>query len=518
MNDQSSYLDSERDLSRVRHLEQLEQILDQADVDKSDIILYGSSIMALCGIKPNNDLEFIPHPDSRSKFHELGKEMPNATIDEEGQIYFPGEVGALYKRNKFKMFDWDDYDLFEDDEVYIEYEGYKFLKLELLLSLKGVKRRQKDFEHMNMLEEQDLIGGQDWNWELVRRVPPWDRPESSSDSGGDLLEIGIHSVRNRGLLKTGLRIPSFLVSRLFNVDPGNSKPLRMIADVKNKWNLQNEIAEELETHYPAPDLLNRQFANGLFKRDDLIAAVLSIEDETPFEEYAAELEQISPSISPSGNINGGILQLANQWAEWEGTDANASTRLAFPIEVSSNNKLPDRGEEWAVDKFGPGSADMIRHRRQTLLANTGVYFYAILWPVAIEQHDEIEDWLSQHLEVVSSQELRLDNEIEDFARSVYSTDDRPFEWEKERKIKKISSDGDTVRVIAIRLSDPDFRSWDGPRLSNTIYTTKQDCRQEFQEKVDEYEYGALIHTTDNYVHNLHIASILTKFGAKMKYD
>ena len=76
MDNQSSYLQLERDLSRVRHLESLESILNRAGVGKSDIILYGSSIMALCGIRQNNDLEFIPHPEQRHKFEELAEEIP----------------------------------------------------------------------------------------------------------------------------------------------------------------------------------------------------------------------------------------------------------------------------------------------------------------------------------------------------------------------------------------------------------------------------------------------------------
>jgi len=208
MDSQLSYLQLERDLSRVRHLESLEYVLDQAGVEKSDIILYGSSIMALCGIRQNNDLEFIPHPEQRHKFQELVEEIPEAYINEQGQIFFPNDLHSSWP-DRFITFGFDDDELFNEERFYIVHDDYKFLKLELLLSIKGTLRRSKDFEDFLTLEQGGYIGGPEWNWDLVRRVPPWDRPETSSGSSQSIFELGIQSVRNKGILKTALRAPSF---------------------------------------------------------------------------------------------------------------------------------------------------------------------------------------------------------------------------------------------------------------------------------------------------------------------
>lgn len=512
MNDQSSYLQLDRDISQVRHLESLESILHQAAVDKSDIILYGSSIMALHGIRPNNDLEFIPHPEQRPKFEELAKNLPDAQINEQGQIFFPDDVHSSWP-DRFIMFGWDDATLFNNEQFYIEHNGYKFLKLELLLSIKGTLRRPKDFEDFELLEQGGYIGGPEWNWDLVRRVPPWDRPDTSSNANRNFLQLGIRSVKNRGVIATGLKAPRFLASKISNGDIKDSRTMRVIKQARKRWKLQPDVSQELETHYPAPDLLNRQFENGTFIRDDLIAAVLSVEGETPFEDYKKELDRSTPSISNGGAINGGILQLARRWAAWRSRSVCDSPKPTFPVSLMSTEQLPPKGREWTVDKFGLEPADNLNQHRQELLADAGVYFYAILWPVGVDHHDRIEQWLSQRLDIVSSQVLDLGTEIEAFANAVYASDQRPFEWEKKRKAKKIASDGSTVRVITIRLPDPDFRSWNGPRISDTIYNMKQNCRREFQQIVNDYEYGALIHTTDNYEHNLHISSILSSFSA-----
>jgi len=511
MDNQPSYLQLERDLSQVRHLESLESILNQAGVGKSDIILYGSSIMALCGIRQNNDLEFIPHPEQRHKFKELAEDIPEAYINEQGQIFFPTDVHSSWP-NRFIIFGFDDHKLFNEEQHYITHGGYKFLKLELLLSIKGTLRRSKDFEDFSMLEEGDYIGGPEWDWDLVRRVPPWDRPETSGSSNQSVFELGIQSVRNKGIIKTGLRVPPFLASRILNLDAQKTRVSTIAEGIKDDWKIEEDVSQELETHYPAPALLNRQFEDEIFTRDDLIAAVLSIEGKNQFKQYKNELDQDTPSISRDGHINGGILRLATQWAAWENAEFNGIPRLTFPVRVSSEDPLPPRGEQWVADKFKSESVEKISQRRQELLSNAGVYFYAILWPAGIDHHDEIEEWLSQRLDIVSSKEIDLGDDIEDFARAVYSTDQRPFEWEKARKAKKISSDGSTVRVITIRLPDPNFRSWNGPRISDTIYDIKQNCRREFQQRVTEYEYGALIHTTDNYEHNLHIANIVSSYS------
>lgn len=508
MGGQSSYLQLERDLSRVRHLDSLESILDKAGVDRSDIMLYGSSIMALCGIRQNDDLEFIPHPKHRKTFEKLAEDMSEAHINEKGQIFFPNNIHSSWP-DRFIMFGWDDTQLFDEDRFYIIHDGYKFLRLELLLSIKGTLRRPKDFEDFSMLEEGDYIGGPGWNWELVRRVPPWDRPETPSNS---ILELATHSIRERGVMKTGLRAPTFFATEFLNMNVDILGLSRIIRCAKEEWRLDSEISRELERHYPAPDLLNRQFEDGRFIRDDLIAAVLAVEGEEIFQSYRSNLTEPTPSITPDGSISEGLLEMANRLASWQTTDCDDLPQLTFPVGVNSENQLPPRGQQWAADTFGATGAERIIERRQELLANVGVYFYAILWPLGLNHHDEIESWLSERLDIVFSESLDLGDDIEDFAHAIYSTDKRPFEWEKIRKVKNTSSEGSTVRVVTIRIPNPNFRSWNGPRISDTIYEIKQECRREFQGSVEDYEYGALIHTTDNYQHNAHISRILTTYS------
>ncbi|AOV94440.1 hypothetical protein AQV86_00770 [Nanohaloarchaea archaeon SG9] len=503
------YLDSKPSLDRLNHLDLLKSVLKEAGVNKEDIMLYGSSITAIYGIKPNNDLEFIPHPDVRSNFLELAEENPDINKARNGQIHFPGEVKAVWEPGKFEPFGWSDEELFEDETCYIETKGYKFLKLELFVSLKAAKRRPKDFEHIDLLEEEDYIGGEDWNWELVHQLPPWERRERPPKS---LIEIGRDSIKQYGLFYTAARGPTYVASHL------GSKALQKIGAnneaVKDKLQTTGENLKpfiERNNQYQVPALLNDQFDDEEFERYDLVAAILYLEGKEEFKDFfEGEDYEEQISVTPKGRLNGGLLELANKLAEISEDETDLAT-IDISVKISRKPSISKRGRSWAENKFGPDRVELLENRKEELLENSGVYFYAMLWPSVRDYHDEIEAWIQDRIEVKESINLDLKENIHDYLESVYSVDARPSDWEKERKIKKIQSFGSEVSVLKLRVDNPDFWYEEDEPISNTVHSLKQKCRKEFQKRVENYEYGVITHFTDNYEHNAHNSKILDRY-------
>jgi len=503
MTPQSSYLQIERDIDRVRYLDRFESILEQSGVSTKDVVLYGSSIMALCGIRSNGDLEFIPHPEKRSKFVKLARELPEANINEKGQMFFPGEVHSS-SPDRFAMFGWDDKRIFGDERCYIEHGGYKFLKLELIVSQKAADRRPKDLDDLEMLEQERYIGGPDWNWDLVRRLPPWERPSKPT-----LWEQGKESLRSDGIVTTSVRVARHLGEEVL---PKYTNP------IQSRWEqysqqrkIKPEVANELTNHYPAADLLVRQLSTVGFTRDDLVAAILSLEGYSEFERFLTEFssDEDKVKITPGGQINGGIRAFATRWVNETNDNLQYNNNMTFPVEISLNKPLPARTGEWVSERFSRQAEELLIERRRELLKNSGALFYAILWPAVIDHFDDIEKWLGNRTEVVEVQQFELNDEFESFISSVYSVDERPMQWETEKKINELKSHGSTVRILTLQISEPDFRSWDGPRLSDRTHSLKMECRRTFQEIVSDYEYDVIIHTTDNYVQNRHLNKLLS---------
>lgn len=513
ISDGRSYLKSDWDINRVNNIDALESLLSEVDIKKNKIILYGSSIMALTGIRPNNDLEFIPKPEQRNDFRNFAQKDSKSRINDEGQMFFPKDIHSS-RPNRFKLFGWDDAKIFENSECYVECSGYKFLKLELIVSQKAADRRPKDLEDLRMLENNGYIGGPGWNWELVVRLPPWERPSKMS-----LWDQGIDSLKSDGLATTGVRLFNYLKTQKIEDN------ISSLSEVWNKFQVKRKLApgivNQLETHYPAPDLFIRQIntKNG-FERYDLIAAILYLEGEKRFQQYLEEERESTShiTITPNGRISGGIYQLAKKWKLYSDQDALQGSEITFPVEVTQDPPLPTRSDDWISDRFNSETINQLKQKRRDLLQNSGAVFYAVLWPAVENNFDEIEAWICDQVTVIHSYDFDLKCNLEEFIRSVYTVDERPMQWETEKKINELLSRGTNVRILKLQISDPQFRSWDGPRLSDRVHSLKMSCRRNFQSDVEDYEYDVIIHITDNYNQNSHFNTILTKLKEFDKSD
>ena len=498
------YMNLEPDINQVQHIEELDSILEKAGVNKEEVIIYGSSPMALYGIKENDDLEFIPHPKARRKFIELDREDTRMNA---AQIIFPNKIRSVYLEDRMARFGWSDEDLFENEDYFIEHEGYKFMKLELMVSLYAAKRRPKDLKKIQMLEEKGLIGGEGWDWNLVHHLPPWERPERPSKN---LLQIGRDSIKQYGLTHTLTNGPQYVVQyslskALEKIDTKNQAVRSKINDIEEKSRPYIKRKEQ----FSIPELLNKQFnEEGEFERYDLIATILYLEGEEGFEEFLETKGKIS--VTPHGRLNSGLSELASIIASNSKSDQGLADE-EIPVRVSTKNPIPAKTYNWAEEELDKNQLMRIEERKDELLDSSGSFFYAMLWPSVRQYHDEIENWLNERIDVVDTIDVDLGDKICDFLESVYAVDNRPDDWEKERKIVKIQSFGSKVRILKIRARDPDFWYENGEPISGKIHSLKQECRKEFQDKLERYEYGVITHFTDNYKHNVHNSKVVSKY-------
>ena len=131
---------------RVEHLEELETILDRLNINKSDIVLSGSEILAQLGIRKNNDLDIITRPEILKRNKDI---FPNSY---RWRINLSKNI-ELYRNHLF-FIGISDNDIFTR-HWYEKYNGYNMIPLEIAYLIKKKLKRDKDRLDIEMIESYD---------------------------------------------------------------------------------------------------------------------------------------------------------------------------------------------------------------------------------------------------------------------------------------------------------------------------------------------------------------------------
>lgn len=494
------------DVQKINHLEALEELLESCGVDKTEICLIGSAPLAVWGIRENRDIDFIATENARELFHLYANKQPDSRVDSDKKIFFSEEI-ELTRPNRLETIGLNDFEVINNHRNHYVLEGWKILRLEVAISRKYAHRRPKDFEDIERIESSGIIGSDHWDWDVPVIVAPWDRPPGKS-----LIQRGIHSLRTRGVIQTAQEALALFWE---NLPSSYTDPLAaQWHSKKQRRRFSAAILDEVELRYPIPNLLAKQYdSSGTFCRYDLVAAVIAHEesDDTVAEAWTAQIdtEQThSVSITPNGMIHSGLDGLARKIVERDGlSDPSTGT---VPVSVEDDDPLSPRTIEWVRDTFPQDTVDFIQKRKQTLLVETGTTFVAILWPGLREHFDDVESIIRSRVDVIQTDEYELENGLDSFITDIYSVDQRAADWRIKQKIHELRSYNPTIRVLTFKLSDPDFRPFERPRLSRTTHDLKYDIRQEYQEVLENYVYDVTVHITDNYTQNAHVATVLSR--------
>lgn len=136
----------------LRYLDELEDILEEYGIEKEDVCLVNSAILAVKDIRENRDLEFALKPS-----------VWESIIDNVEKFYYYNRHSKVIKfsenidcdRDLYRMFNIYDEDLF-NDKFSERYGKYRVIKPELLMASKIIWNREKDVEHQKIVKRSSL--------------------------------------------------------------------------------------------------------------------------------------------------------------------------------------------------------------------------------------------------------------------------------------------------------------------------------------------------------------------------
>lgn len=141
---------------RVRHFDELEYILNEYKINRNEICITGSTILACYGIRENRDLDFALYPKARARI--LEKYSEQIEVLPSGAINFSESIQSSCGR--YKRIGLLDEELFED--VYSTHMyGYRIAKIELEIVQKMKRNLEKDRRDLKRIDNYGSISGFD---------------------------------------------------------------------------------------------------------------------------------------------------------------------------------------------------------------------------------------------------------------------------------------------------------------------------------------------------------------------
>lgn len=507
----------ETDLSAVSYIREFGNTLENMSVDRHEVCLFGSTTLALYGLRSNHDIDFIATPSVREKIHQFARRDPNSKIIK-GVRTHVGEHFELLVPDRLDSppyeFNLDDETIIRDPEYHVSVDGFRFIRPELILSMKAAKRRPKDIKDIKRIQESGLTEMNQWNWEYVFVVPPWERRFTTQKSGvRGRIERSAPYRALEILLSQGPRAmfgktANFLKPKLQSFyRRSDLLPIALARTYYQGQRFKRTVTEDLEFRYPLPNLLGRQYdEDAQFERYNLVERLLDVEGAEAFTSVDTDSTLSSEVVvSPDGKLIAGVDVLAQKLTEWSDDLPIAAPKKTVPVNIARSEQ-PQLAtlDGWRDDEQ---LTERLRDRKRQLLRQSGTAFYAILWPKVRELFDEIEELVASNVSIIDEYEYEIP-EFEAFIRDVYDADKRNTDWFRDNKIAELQRFDPVVRVLVLEIPNPDFGIKSGHPVCNQGYDLKMSCRKEIQQLLDDYVYGTAIHVTDNFQHNAHFGHLL----------
>jgi len=455
----------------------LENYLKLNEISKEDICLVGSATLSLIGIRKHNDIDIVIH----SKFT--------------NQKTFSQHPFIERVNNSWSTLFSDD-DLIENSELYILYNGFKFVIPELIYHKKIWHNRVKDQSDIIELNDYAKIH-KNWNWKLIEYALP--KPS--------FLKIIFRKLQNR-----------------FNL---------YINYIKNYFRYDTSFHSDGFQMMPTASLLAKQVVDHTFNRYDIIVRYMAIDSF-----LNAENEGVNLYDKMQKNRGGSAYK--NPWKVFQelitsfnnkGADSNypllvnkdlqivdGAHRLACAlyfnepiIAIKINKKLDysPYGIDWfKSNDFSTEELDLILQKKQQILISNHLYFEIVLWPPVSQYFNEIEKFIKKKYTVYSSVDYKGITEFTSYIKALYQIDDIK-RWKVDLKIKGMSAYPKDIRIIKIEIPQPKFRKKaNGQIISEVVETLKKQIRESYKEKIDNYFHDIIIHIGDNYSHTKQSQNLL----------
>ena len=125
--------------SKLIHLNELKSVPDTFGLDHAEVCVVGSAVMALHGIRVNNDIDIIVCKDKREK---ITNTTSTVSLSENIECVREGWLKPL-----------TDDEIIFNSEFHSIHDGIKFCKIEMVVERKKRSTKQKDKEDLELLND-----------------------------------------------------------------------------------------------------------------------------------------------------------------------------------------------------------------------------------------------------------------------------------------------------------------------------------------------------------------------------
>jgi hypothetical protein len=479
----------------IKYLDELENILEQHNIPKSDICIVGSSVLAKLNLRENNDIDIIIKKDIRAKL-------------------FPMTTHQISENIELVSFGWlpnkkiDDDLLIDDKKFHDLINGFKIVKLEMVLARKEQTKVEKDLKDIESIKKYILDTNYDFNKNLYQQ----------SKDTIDITRKILQKIKNR-LRKYYKKYKNLQWTYKANSDliiMQNTEKLLAYQYRKNMFNRYDIIIRYLaiEEYFG-----KNNYGYNLYKKMQEKRGFSQRIDHKKVDDSLKKFLSLINNIQKNGLDECSAISISKNQELIDGSHRLA-TALYFnekliPLKLNRYKYDTSYGLEWFKEKdFTKDELNLIEQKRKDIFYEKGVYFQIILWPPIQSYFEEIKNSLKLKYNLLDSYEIEFDDKekFKEFTFGMYESDDID-EWKIEKKLSGFEQHHLKIKVIEIGIINPKFRKKElnNHDISQEVEAIKKLYRNLYKDKVENYFYDIIMHIGDNYHHTREIAKVLKRY-------
>ena len=476
--------------------------LNNLEIDKRNVVVFGSSVWEHFGIREARDIDLLVSKDLKKSI--VGNKKNIASKE----IMINDVVGVGI--DKFINIGINDEDFFLNSDLTFENNGIKFVKPEIefsrLIHRDGFKR---DFDVKRVTESLINDSSYSWDWNLVVTMPKKD----------SIFGIKLFILRLELIFQNPSKLYTGLIKRIKKLRTKTPKLSNEFQDIglfllnQYKGNIFNRV-DILIRH----KLIQSNFENGKYvdayklmqkKRMDLSEndAVKKLEIfknlHKSFLNYYRQ-DQSPIEINKDYKLTDGSHRVAIHLAQGS---AN------IPIKYT-NEKTPEFSKEWFISyNFDSQLLSDLDEDLDNLLIEKGTTFNCVIWQGGNNYSEKIKELINEQHEVKSHiSDVDIEN-FDKFLFDIYKTDNLE-EWKIHYKLNELNKlKSKTVSMISFLVLEPDWRIRENSEslISKKIERLKANLRTSITEDNDSH-IDTILHIGDNTKQNRHIYETFISYG------
>ncbi len=459
-----------------KQLKQLEKELSILNLNKDDVCIVGSFVLALYNIRENRDLDIVINPQQKKKISKKKKAFHLTNIIE--------VVGD----NWANTINISDISLVNNPDFYNSIDGFRIVKPEILFLVMLFRGREKNIRDIELLENYALYT-KTWNWDLIKSIIPKSKTHD--------FKIKKNIKNNKNCI---LQLP-----RSYNTSLKNQLILKLptSALIHSQFKNQKFCHYDLFVYYDLIKSKNFSNTNPTNKILDFIPSdFLNLVQNFKKNGF---LNRHPVMISPNGLILDGIKRLAC---------AIFFDIKEIPVIVQKNRESFYFDETWLNQNFNKNFSSKLMLIKNNIFKKYGLWSWIMVWPPAQPWFNDIDNELLKFGKIQWKKTFNLKKSLPNFIRKAYSVDDIQ-KWKIELKISAIKNYEPLIHIVALEIPSDSFRIKNDiyAYQSNTSVLIKKLIRKKYGKKIPDYFYDIIIHIGDNHEHN----SLINEFLQKDKY-